>query len=188
MKKLFSQSSRLSRKHERETSSGNAEGKLPGGRLIRRLTLADPARLATKPVHYEYVCAAAPLLRDRHIVPQGRSVKITDGGTGGCAKRNRSEAKHKRKRLSGQEGTFGLSVASFADSFLMRIRQRTPSEGRQGGQSSSLATPLLSSASLAPAIVHRRIQGPRTIAGGFVAAHASCRRLFPSVLPSPPSA
>jgi hypothetical protein len=71
-----------------------------------------------------------------------------------------------------------------SDTVSMRIRQRTPPEGRQGGQSSSLATPFLSSASLAPAVVPRRIQGPRTISGGCVAAHASCRRLFPSALPT----
>ncbi len=117
------------------------------------------------------------------------SYRTASGRQGtGCAKLNRSKAIQKRCASCGSKGTFDFCLSFLAGKFLKRILQRTPPEGRQVGQSSSLATPLLSSASLAPAVVHRRIQGPLTIAGGFVAAHASRRRLLPSTLPLKPSA
>jgi hypothetical protein len=138
-------------------------------RLTRRLTLADPARLATKPVQYEYLCAAATLRRDRHTAPQGRSVAIAGGGAGGLRETKPLGSKTQAQAPFRPKGTFGLSVATFADSFLMRIRQRTPPDGRQGDQSASRLSHFRCFTSLAPAFVHLRIQGPRTTVGGFVA-------------------
>ena len=51
-----------------------------GERLTRRLTLADPARLATKPVQYEYLCASATLRHDRH---KGRKDTLCRSRTAG---------------------------------------------------------------------------------------------------------
>jgi hypothetical protein len=53
-----------------------------GERLTRRLTLADPARLATKPVQYEYLCASATLRHDRHKGHKGALCRSRTAGQG----------------------------------------------------------------------------------------------------------
>ena len=68
------------------------------------------------------------------------------------------------------KGTFGLSVATFADSFLLRIRQRTSPSGRQGGQSASRLSHLRCSTSLAQRTGHPGYREPRPVQMGVVVA------------------
>jgi hypothetical protein len=70
----------------------------------------------------------------------------------------------------------------------MRILRRTTPPGRQGGQSASRLSHSRRFSSLAPAVVHRRIQGPRTTGQGASSIRAViCRRSLPSILPLKPS-
>lgn len=88
------------------------------------------------------------------------------------------------------KGTFGLRVATFADSFLMRIRQRTPPDGRQGDQSASRLSHFRCFTSLAPRSCSPPDTGtPNNCRGGASSLRAViCRRLLSSTLPLKPSA
>jgi hypothetical protein len=87
------------------------------------------------------------------------------------------------------KGTFGLSVATFTDSFLMRIRQRTPPDGRQGDQSASRLSHFRCFTSLAPRICSPPDTGtPNNCRGASSLRAVICRRLLPSTLPLKPSA
>jgi hypothetical protein len=106
----------------------------------------------------------------------------------GCAKLNRSKAIQRRFASCGSKGTFDFCLSFFTGKFLMRILRRTPPPGRQGDQSTSRLSHSRRFSYLAPAVVHRRIQGPRTTGQGASSIRAViCRCLRPSALPLKPS-
>jgi|GEM_PF-4127178 len=130
--------------------------------LIRVSQEKTTVKNSESPTDLTCLAARLPCASSRMSCPtaSGRQVR-------GCAKLNRSKALQKRCASCGSKGIFDFRLSIFPGKFLMRILRRTTPSGRQGGQSASRLSHLRCSASLATAVVHRRIQGPRTIADGL---------------------
>jgi hypothetical protein len=147
------------------------------------LTLANPAALArNRNKQASLRCVGIVRLNRRHASQEGC------GDVRGRSARGLREPKAvalqaKRIRLAGRRITF-TPLGSLPHSFLMRIRQRTPTSGRQGGQSSSRLSHLRCFTSLAPRICSPPNTGtPNNCRGASSLRAVICRRLLSSAQP-----
>jgi|GEM_PF-4402872 len=136
-------------------------------RLTRRSTLADPAALArNRNKQASLRCVGIMRLNRRQASQEGRG-DVRGRGARGLRETKAEALQAKRIRLAGRRETF-TPLGSLPLSFLMRIRQRTPTVDRQDGQSASRLSHSRRSTSLAQRTGHPGYREPRPAQMGIV--------------------